>query len=78
MLKRVLAALLLMAILLAEAGMALADENVTGVQSVDGFTDGLYFVTFKDVLFKRFMRITKVTDSIHNKITAIFNRIGRH
>ena len=35
------------------------------------------FVSFKDVLFKKFMGITKFTDKIHNGTTKLFGKIGR-
>jgi len=35
------------------------------------------FTSFKDTLFKRIMNVTKVTGKIHDKITRLFEKIGR-
>lgn len=36
------------------------------------------FTSFKDVLFKKIMGVTKFTGKIHDKITRLFEKIGRH
>jgi hypothetical protein len=49
----------------------MAEDAANRAEAVNNFT------TFKDVLFKKIMGVTKITDGIHNKITEIFGKIGR-